>query len=204
MATALQNRLVGTIILVALAVIFLPDILDGKKRSNADLFVDVPAQPQMQQVIRPREFPSDAVAQNAARQVEIVNEQALDDVTSESPQPAANLSENASEAQLSAPAQDNSLASQTVVTVDTEAQLESAGWVLQLGSFRHQKNVRALLDKLESAGYRAFSRPVETSSGTLTKVFVGPDVDREKLRKALPHLKQITNLQGKLTPFTVQ
>ena len=80
---------------------------------------------------------------------------------------------------------------------------ESAGWVIQLGSFRHQKNVRELFDILEKAGYRTFSRPVETPSGILTKVFVGPEIDQEKLKAALPHLNEITKLKGRLTPFTI-
>ena len=39
MSSALQNRLVGTVIVVAIAVIFLPDLLDGKQESNRNLFV---------------------------------------------------------------------------------------------------------------------------------------------------------------------
>jgi DedD protein len=73
-----------------------------------------------------------------------------------------------------------------------------------LGSFRHQKNVRVLLEKLENAGYRAFSRPIRTQSGLLTKVFVGPDLQKNKLEAALPHLKELTDLDGKVTRFTVQ
>jgi DedD protein len=42
-----------------------------------------------------------------------------------------------------------------------------------------------------------------TSVGELTKVFVGPELDREKLELALPHLKKITNLKGKITAFEV-
>lgn len=196
MATALQNRLVGTVILVALAVIFLPDLLDGEKKSNADLFVDVPARPSMQVVVKHKPFPQQAVTNAVSREVEIVHEQPIDEPRRQSA--------NAQAAAPDKPGQDNALARQTVVKHDKQTKLQSAGWVLQLGSFRHQANVRILLDKLEAAGYRAFSRPVQTSSGTLTKVFVGPDVDKKKLQKALPHLKQVTNLQGKLTPFTVQ
>ncbi|MFT4811312.1 MAG: DedD protein, partial [Paraglaciecola sp.] len=82
--------------------------------------------------------------------------------------------------------------------------LAGAGWVVQLGSFRHQKNVQELLKVLDKAGYRAFSRPVKTNSGILTKVFVGPDLQKSNLENALSHLKEITNLQGRVTPFTVQ
>ena len=98
----------------------------------------------------------------------------------------------------------SSLEQQTVVEQDSDRLLASAGWVVQLGSFRHQKNVQELFEVLEKAGYRAFSRPVKTNSGILTKVFVGPDLQKSNLENALSHLKEITNLQGRVTPFTVQ
>jgi DedD protein len=98
----------------------------------------------------------------------------------------------------------SSLEQQTVVEQDVDRLLASAGWVVQLGSFRHKKNVQELLNRLDKAGYRAFSRPVKTNSGTLTKVFVGPDLQKGNLENALSHLKELTKLQGRVTPFTVQ
>lgn len=41
-----QNRLVGIIVLVALGVIFLPDILDGKKQHQEEQFAEIPLRPQ--------------------------------------------------------------------------------------------------------------------------------------------------------------
>lgn len=208
MSTALQNRLVGTIILVALAVIFLPDILDGKKQTNKDLFVEIPQRPVMRTVENPPEFPEREVEEAATRKVELVDEPPLDDDSA----PVAGASTNDTEEDtasteqpppLEAKSVDRSLQQQTVVENDDAALLESAGWVVQLGVFRHQKNVRDLLDKLRAAGYRAFSRQIQTSSGELTKVFIGPDLQKENLEAAMPHLKELTNLQGRVTPFTV-
>lgn len=193
MTNALKNRLVGTIIVVALTVIFLPDFLDGKKQTNDVLFDTVPTIPDKKPIIDPEPFPTERVKNAAQRPVNIVNETAQDDAPVE-PQNQDSSNESLAE---------QTLAEQTVVEPpDSDAQ--SAGWVIQLGSFRHQKNVRLLLEKLENAGYRAFSRPIETQSGRLTKVFVGPDLQKTKLDAALPHLKEITGLNGKVTRFTVQ
>ena len=206
MTAALKNRLVGTIILVAIAVIFLPDLLDGKKESKQNLFVELPPKPSIKKVVAPDTFDSETVQQGASRKVEIVNDVALDDKTN-------NLSELESAEQdiaqqlVATPPEnivESELAQVTVVDNKTPKSLASAGWVVQLGSFRHQKNVRELLSTLEKNGYRAFSRQVQTSSGMLTKVFVGPDLQKDKLDKALSHLKEITALQGRVTPFTVQ
>lgn len=189
MTTAFQNRLVGTIIVVALAVIFLPEILDGEKQRTQDRFASFPKPPPIPALSPAKSFPVQEVEEAVTRQVEIVDEQALDESGSIEIPPEQTV--NASNRQEQQPP-----------VPEPAAQL-NAGWVVQLGSFRHKKNVRDLLDKLEQAGYRTFTRPIETSSGRLTKVFVGPDLKKQNLENALPHLKDLTQLQGKLTPFSV-
>ncbi|MFT4938216.1 MAG: DedD protein [Paraglaciecola sp.] len=205
MASSLQNRLVGTIILVAVAVIFLPDLLDAKKQSNGNLLVELPQKPAMDKVTRAETFDTEKVRQASIRKIEIINEKALDD-TAAGQDVAVPVEQKITETpSVELPTvQKNSLEQETIVEEDQQRLLASAGWVVQLGSFRHQKNVRELLGKLEKGGYRAFSRQVQTKSGELTKVFVGPDLQKEKLENAISHLKELTNLQGRVTPFTVQ
>lgn len=207
MTSALKNRLVGTIIVVALAVIFLPDFLDGKKQTNREPFVSVPANPPKKPIVEPESFPSERVAKAAVPAVEIEEETTLDDEPVSSGADDNGTSDEATVAK--APAvkafeEEDKLASQTVVDTKSDAADDDAGWVIQLGSFRHEKNVKALLAKLEKAGYRAFSRKIQTSSGPLNKVFVGPDLDKKKLESALPHLKELTSLKGKVTTFKVE
>jgi len=196
-ASALQNRLVGTVIVVAVAVIFLPDMLDGKKTSNQDVFVNVPPAPNQKPIVNPEPFPAERVASATQRPIEIVNEPALDD----EPEPQVAEPDETVTAEVSSAGNDD-LARQTVVEAPDEASTGNS-WVIQLGSFRHQKNVKQLLDKLEDAGYRAFSKPIVTSSGPLTKVFVGPNLDKSTLETAIPHLQELTGLKGKVTTFSV-
>ncbi|MCW8108304.1 SPOR domain-containing protein [Alteromonas ponticola] len=193
MASALQNRLIGTVIVVALAVIFLPDFLDGKKERKSETFAEIPAPPARKPIVNPEPFPTERVEKAVQRPIEIVSEEAVDDIAVHSQQVKEQTVESVDE---------DDLAKQTVVE-QPEAHDDGAGWVIQLGSFRHQKNVRQLLTKLEKAGYRAFSRPIQTSSGPLTKVFVGPDLQKAKLENAIPHLQELTGLKGKVTTFKV-
>jgi len=196
---------VGTIIIVALAVIFLPDFLDGKKQTNREPFVSVPANPPKKPIVEPESFPSERVAKAAVPPVEIEDETALDDepVYTEAGELANSGEATTEKAPQVKTFEEDELASQTVVDTKSAAD-DDAGWVIQLGSFRHEKNVKALLAKLEKEGYRAFSRKIQTSSGPLNKVFVGPDLDKQKLESALPHLKELTNLKGKVTTFKVE
>jgi DedD protein len=206
--SALQNRLVGTVIIVALAVIFLPDLLDGKKQTKQDIQVSIPKVPEVLSMRQPSEVDIEALNQQAQITASIELETAVDDEPStelESSRPTMNIptTNNASSELNMQPQNPNaSLAYQTQILIADPQ--DSAGWVVQLGSFRHQKNVRELINVLEKAGYRTFSRPVQTPSGELTKVFVGPEIEQEKLKMALPHLNEITKLKGRLTPFTIK
>jgi len=237
-SNALQNRLVGTIILVAVTVIFLPDYLDGKKQTNTETFVDFPRSTSNLSATAPDPFPTEDVAKATRREVVVIDEQAADGLleqaqgtegeaqTSDSSdiekqtdeerkiaeQMAKNLKAEAGNSAkevaaksggAESAASDNSLAKQTVAKSASNTANDNAGWVVQLGSFGNQKNVNDLLRKLEKAGYRSFSRKVQTSAGRLTKVFVGPELDKEKLELALPHLKETTGLTGKVTTFDV-
>jgi DedD protein len=217
LSSALQNRLVGTAIVVAIAVIFLPDLLDGKQESKRNLFVELPQKPTMKTVKSPSPFNTGKVKEAATRKVEVISEQAVDEQPTSTPALEKNSESRTADVKVPDVYQESETVSiatetdiasileqQTVVEQDVDRLLDSAGWVVQLGSFRHQKNVKELLNLLEKAGYRAFSRPVQTNSGTLTKVFVGPDLQKDNLEKALSHLKELTKLQGRVTPFTVQ
>ena len=84
MSYALQNRLVGTAIIVAIVVIFLPDLLDGKQESKRNLFVELPQKPPMKTVKSPESFDTNKVKEAATRKVEVISEQAVD----ENPTPA--------------------------------------------------------------------------------------------------------------------
>ncbi|MCG7548552.1 SPOR domain-containing protein [Pseudoalteromonas sp. Of7M-16] len=84
-----------------------------------------------------------------------------------------------------------------------DSNFSKMAYVIQLGSFSHKANVDALIAKLKLNGFKTFTRPVKTPNGTLTKVFVGPDLNKQKLEAKLPELKKLTKLNGRLTQFKV-
>lgn len=69
MATQFQQRLIGTVIIVAIGVIFLPDLLSGKKQLEPDEAVTIPLRPQLDaplQAITPPPRPGTEAAGRAA------------------------------------------------------------------------------------------------------------------------------------------
>ena len=179
MSSQFHNRLVGVTILVASVVIFLPSIIDGKKATYEDEFVATPIKPLLkehtQQVISE---PNEMEQTDKITSVDENNQWQIEEVAA-----PVTLSET----------------SQNKVSKPT-ADLKKA-WTIQLGAFKNAKNINILLKKLHKAGFDARTIPSEVNDGDLTRVFIGPDVSKNKLEKLLPQLKRLTKLQGKLIPF---
>jgi len=198
-ASQFQNRLVGIVILVACVVIFLPSIIDGKKMAYEDEFVATPINPELKThtLNLQIEAPSNLLANDVSQPNESINEQ-QDKVVDEAWQ-VEELSEVVKSEIVQQPV------SQKVETVakqvSVKTKMPEPAWTIQLGAFQNASNINSLLKKLHKAGYQAHTVPTEVIDGKLTRLFVGPDVSKEKLEKQLPRLKQLTKLEGKLLPF---
>ena len=197
MESQFKNRLVGVTILVALVVIFLPSLIDGKKTTYQQEFVTTPIKPELKE--HSKAFPETTEVND--EQLIIENEP-----TGEEP----NRTVNSSDWQV------EEIAS-TVVIEDQKEQViekpapkpvvvkapvfDEPAWTIQLGAFQNKANINILLKKLNKAGFQAHTVPREVIDGQLTRVFVGPDVSKKKLEEKLPRLKSLTSLNGKLVPF---
>ena len=213
------NRLVGTVIVVVAAIVFIPNILDGEKAKKSESFKAIPDRPEFKAIdLDPA--PNKLLEQESLPSIPVVEESAVD-ARSDSPfdtelpadtdtsQTAKNSDDTQSvEATVSvntlAKTQpitdiDNSLASKRPAT----SNLNDYAWVIQLGAFSHKENLQALLDKLKKAEFTAFTKPIKTPTGSLTKVFVGPELDKKRLESQLPKLKKLTKLEGRVTQFEI-
>lgn len=227
MSTPFQNRLVGTVMVAAAAVIFLPDLLDGKKQQFQADFQGIPQAPSVIDKPTTTPFPKEVLA-NIPKET-LDKEQALNDVFEKNPynqqeKPLDDkIDDSAASEQKNAivePAIDetkvkiNTLSKSQLATAINNTNSEQATgnqtpaepeeqWVVQLGSFRHQKNVEQLEEKLIKAGFKVFTKPIKTKNGSLTKVFVGPEIVKTTLEQKLPELKQLTQVDGKVSRYKV-
>lgn len=198
MSTPFQNRLVGTIIIAAIAIIFLPDVLDGEKKTFTEEFDNIPEVPRLAIDQQAKPFPSERLEELPKEQVS--NETAVDDISTEDanidiakeniePIPSNNVERIVKTNQA------------TKKTKVPEKSVPKEAWVVQLGSYSNKKNVDRLVGKLEEAGYTVFTRPIKTKTKILTKVFVGPDISKSKLERELTNLAKISEVQGKIAKF---
>lgn len=77
-------------------------------------------------------------------------------------------------------------------------------WVIQLGSFGNNANANAIEKKLNDAGFTTFNRQIKSTSGTLTKVYVGPELDKKVLQRSLVRVNKVANVNGLVTSFTIR
>jgi len=197
LSTPFQNRLVGTIIVAAVVIIFLPDVLDGEKKAHQTDFEAIPNAPVFSGKLTNKNFPEEKLSKKAI--TPIIAEQAQDYL----------LNSSTDNLKITPVNKSQQLEKVKTAKVDQisvakplpEKAIAKQAWVIHLGSFKHKQNVAQLLAKLRTNGYTTFTQPIKTKQGTLTKVFVGPELIKSSLDKKLPALKKLTNTTGKVARF---
>ncbi len=87
----------------------------------------------------------------------------------------------------------------TAVPAKTPA---GAAWTVRLGSFANVANVKTLVGQLHAKGFKAYTQPVKTPSGTLIRVSIGPEVKLEKANIIKQRLAKEMNIKSQVVPFS--
>lgn len=223
MASKFQNRLTGTIVLVALGVIILPGLLDGQKKHYQDEFAAIPLVPKPGDRDEPDMLPAATQAlpaqppEGAAEEVRAGDAAApsldpsrlaannnveIDPVPVEQPEPVEKPKpvektqpkpqRDKADEQLAAATETPPPAKQT----QQEAAPTGKAYVVQLGALKNADKVNEIVSKLRGAGYRVYTSPTTPVQGKITRILVGPDASKDKLKGSLGELKQISGLSG--------
>lgn len=198
MSATFKHRLLGTSILLMLAIIFLPDLLDGQKQVVKDDFRVIPERPEFQgvQEVTPFDEANLQQAEASATPAE-VDEQPLDQqpTTAASELPSQQFASVTVGAEAETPI-NTAAPAVSPAPVASTPELGQAAWVVRVGSFSNSQNANALVTKLRQEGFATFTRNITNSNGqALTSVFVGPEIRREKLEQGLPKLRQLTGVE---------
>ncbi len=173
MDRALKERVIGAIVLVGVAVLVVPVFLDGPSGDTeiVSKAVALPGQSQQQSMMQTVVLNRDRREPVPASKPPSVEEKP-DAVNAEPPQakPEAN--------------KEISVASQTADnTADSKADIvpksATGMWAVQLGSFSNKENAERLAQDLRKQGYAAFLSKLDTGSGELHRVRIGPQKDRD-------------------------
>jgi len=130
-ASKFQSRLVGTIILVAVGVIVLPDVLDGEKKHYKEELASIPIKPDIGS-----EVESFEVLEPIDTQI------ALPD------SPVQAKPTNSEKETLDV----------VVVDVAGKNHYQENAWIIQLMALKNADNAKALVNDLKKRGYQAHSK----------------------------------------------
>ena len=83
------------------------------------------------------------------------------------------------------------LAGQGGAAESAPAPSKSGEYVIMIGAYSNEDNVRNLKAKLAEKNIKTYSEPLQTPGGTKTRVRAGPFASREAAEKALEKMKQI-------------
>jgi len=204
MDRALKERVIGAIALVVIAVLVVPVFLDGPS-TEAEIVsesVTLPGQNEQsrkrQTIVleRDRDQPVPVSGSRNLQATTAAEKLAADDAARKAAAAAAQSdaqSATESEAKAKAPPPEKdeagppkTEAATTVAKADVKAALPAPTsesttgmWAVQLGSFSNQANAERLAADLRKSGYAAFLSQLNTSSGSLHRVRIGPQKDRE-------------------------
>lgn len=193
MSDQIKNRVVGAIVLFALAIIFLPKIFDGNKESQRQAFVKIPTKPTHQQPdVSKIELSRAPVGATPADDgvPEVISTNLADDK-----QENIDVIETKQDEVVSKPA------SKPRVKPVVTSPIKAKGWVIRMGSFGNPNNVNTLLKNLRKKGFTAYSVPAVPRSGVTNKVYVGPELDKKTLQSLQPKLKKAFKESGVIEKY---
>ncbi|KJN26258.1 cell division protein DedD [Enterobacter sichuanensis] len=230
MASKFQNRLTGTIVLVALGVIILPGLLDGQKKHYQDEFAAIPLVPKPGDRDEPDMLPAATQAlpaqppEGAAEEVRAGDAAApsldpsrlaaasnndIDPVPVEQPKPVEKpkpVDKPQPKPQRDKTTEQLAAASETPPPAKPAQQDAAAptgkAYVVQLGALKNADKVNEVVGKLRSAGYRVYTSPSTPVQGKITRILVGPEASKDKLKGSLGELKQISGLSGVVMSYS--
>lgn len=200
-----KQRMVGALVLVALAVIFLP-MLFSREDEQRHVVVEAPAAPQpsalpqvqVEPVVVPEPQP---LPQGSVPADEPVVQQAPSAPIAPSapvaPAPAPVAVSKPAPAPKPAPAQPIASARPDTSQSRVDANGLSVSWSVQLASLSSRESAENLQKTLRSQGYNAYIRSAEGKN----RVFVGPLIERAEADRLRDLLGRQQNLKGFVVRF---
>lgn len=201
MNPALRQRILGLLVLVALASVVLPVVLDFGDETRIDTQSRLPPAPDIQ----PTPLPEPTVVEPQASGSETPPASSpVDDAQLQlfqlAPSDAATDTSTAGTSSTGASA--SGIAAKSIPEEPgLDAKGLPASWVLQAGAFQDKINAQELRDRLLKGGHRAFVR-TSTAGGKAThRVFVGPKMTREQLVAEQTELQRKFGVKTMIVPF---
>lgn len=213
-----RRRLVGAIAFVSVVAVVLPMVMDHQPRQVVqDVEIRIPGQDEKpfapKFAAAPVEKPIEAVAEKqsvtapmsevkpqvapSAKLVETVREKAgekpLEKTIDKAAEKPAKVEKPVEKpAEKVAPKDTDAKRAAAILAGQSETPVAKSGeYLVLIGAFSNEANVKNLKAKLSEQGIKTFSEPLDTPQGKKTRVRAGPFASREAADKALSKMQKI-------------
>lgn len=193
----IKQRLVGTVVLVALGVVFWPLIFDSPDLNDPIVLQPMPEKPVIDQtpIAPPESFESivrEALPQAPMTDPEV--QQAADEST-RTDTVASDLRSLRDAEEISG----------TTELSDESELVDEQGlpvfWVLQVATVGSSERADELVAGLQKRGYRAFSKRYVRVDDEMHRVQIGPNIDRERLMQMKPQIDSILSVDSQVLRY---
>ncbi|WP_339898631.1 SPOR domain-containing protein [uncultured Gilvimarinus sp.] len=201
MNNGLKQRLIGALVLAGIAVIFLPGFFKQHAPYQVDTRSQIPPRPNITPVVIDK--PQSASAMTAAPEPSTMflpeNEQPLLDSDVE----IASSSSSAGEAAQAVSSATDTQTPEVIPAPEPEADtsLLADAWMVQVASLRSSESAQALRKRLQERGYKAYVRSAQTSQGEVSRVFIGPKLDKALALEVKQEVDPVFKVNSMVLPF---
>ncbi|WP_111656793.1 SPOR domain-containing protein [Isoalcanivorax indicus] len=168
----LRQRIVGAILLLLLAAIVTPFLLRSPEQVRVALDMELPTPP-----ASPAMPIVPAVSDEEVAEAELRIDEERDQVRRDGEQALAVVPDPAHEDEHEAGEGETI---REPVAAEPEDDPPLSGWAVQVGSFSRAEGAAELAAALRDAGYRAFTQPFEQGEQRLHRVYLGPELQRDR------------------------
>ncbi|TQV77475.1 hypothetical protein FLL45_05910 [Aliikangiella marina] len=218
MENSLKQRIVGAVVLIGLAVIFLPAILKEKTESQP-FQSEIPPKPIELVEHRISEEDTQKNREVIGKLDQIAAENRKKRVTdatigsADEPEPTQNnrstnqgIDQASSLSNEPVEAQNKSAQVQTdVAQVPAETigkNFKDAAWVVKVASFSNLDNAKKLVKKLKDAGHKAYRRDGKTAQGrAIYRIYVGPYIEKSAAAAQLATISSLSQSKAMLIAY---
>jgi DedD protein len=209
--SGLKQRLIGALVLAGIAVIFLPGFFKQHAPYQVNTRSQIPPRPNITPVVIDK--PQARVTTPAAPAPETMfvpdNEQPVGDsevATSGSSSSARSAASELASVSSAASKPTPSVASESGVAepeapVAGDDHLLVDAWVVQVASLRSSESAQQLRKRLQDRGYKAYVRSAQTSQGEVSRVFIGPKLDKALALEVKQEVDPVFKVNSMVLPF---
>lgn len=199
MENSLKQRIIGAIVLAALAIIFLPAILK-EKASNGPFVSQIPEQPkELREYNMDKNKINRLVADKNKIKDELHEKVKLAESNSLANQPAETGSSNKRKTKVESGAK---VKPDGIIEEPKPSKVFSdSAWIVQVASFAKELNAINLVIKLKTRKFKAYRRKMVVSGQSVFRVYVGPYIEKKGASDAVKEISKVSETEAVIRPF---